>query len=298
MKELVVISGKGGTGKTSVTASFAVLSGANLVVADCDVDAPDLHFLLQPEVKQEHPFTASELASIDFDACTECGECVLQCRFGAIRPDFTVDEVACEGCGLCELVCPHGAVSLNEVVSGYWFSSTIEWGHMLHARLNYAEGNSGKLVSKVKEQTRKAAQRSGADMILLDGPPGTGCPVIASLAGASYALLITEPSTAALHDLSRVHQICKHFEISTGLCINKWDLNEEMSGQIEAFCTGQDVPVLGHIPHDPQVTAAMLQGKTVVQENNTPAAVGIRKLYKKVQRVLRQTEVDDIEIQP
>ncbi len=289
MKELVLVSGKGGTGKTSVTAAFTVAAEERVVIADCDVDAPDLHYLLQPEVLEEHPFTASKQAFLDPEACIQCGLCAEMCRFGAIGRDLVVDELACEGCGLCSLICPEKAVHMDDVVSGYWFNSKTQWGPMIHARLNYAEGNSGKLVSEVKEQARKTARDQDADLVLVDGPPGTGCPVIASLAGASQVLAMAEASVAGLHDLKRIYRMCSHFEIPTAVCINQWDLAENQADQIESFCAEESIPVLGRIPHDPEVTAAMLRGETVMHgARSSPAAESIARLWHALRRMLQE----------
>lgn len=279
MKELVIISGKGGTGKTSITASFAALAQERVVVADCDVDAPNLHYLLQPRNREEHEFTASVRAVVDSARCSHCGACVEHCRFAAISADPRVDPLACEGCGFCELVCPEGAVSMHPVPSGHWYSSDTRCGPMIHARLNVGEGNSGKLVSRVKEEARRLAERTDAQLVLVDGPPGTGCPVIASLSGASCVMVVTEPSVSGLHDLVRVLDLCRHFDVAAAVCVNRHDIHPESTRRIEAVCGGS---VSGYIPHDPDVTRALMQGKTVVEFSRGPAAESLRRLWREM----------------
>ncbi len=283
MKELVVISGKGGTGKTSITAAFAALADGTTVVADCDVDAPNLHFLLQPEKLEEHEFTASVKAAVNPERCSHCGVCAEHCRFGAISADPWVDVLACEGCGFCELVCPEEAVSMHPVPSGHWYSSGTRYGPMVHARLNIGEGNSGKLVSKVKEEARKLGNTIGAGLILVDGPPGTGCPVIACLSAASCVLVVTEPSVSGLHDLLRVLDLCRHFDVPARVCVNRHDIDPECTRRIESACSGI---VSGYIPHDPDVTRALMQGETVVEFSRGPAAESLKRLWRELLRVM------------
>jgi len=209
MKEIVVLSGKGGTGKTSMVASFAALA-QNKVLADCDVDAADLHLLLKPKVKEEKEFWSGQVAFIDEDKCTECGLCQELCHFGAIK-DFKVDPISCEGCGFCYQVCPVDAITMKDSMSGHSFISETKYGYLCHARLGIAQENSGKLVALVRQNAKLIAERENLDYIITDGPPGIGCPVISSLSGASLALLVTEPTLSGIHDLERVIGVCRHF---------------------------------------------------------------------------------------
>ncbi len=282
MRQLVILSGKGGTGKTSITASFASLAAREFVLADCDVDAPDLHFLLQPQVQRAHEFSSSSLPEIDLATCTACGLCMAHCRFGAIDPGYTIDDIACEGCGLCAHVCPEDAIAMKPAASGYWYQSTTGQGTMVHARLNFGEGNSGKLVTRVKEEAVRVAEELGVRGILVDGPPGIGCPVIAALSGASDALLVTEPSISAVHDLKRIMAVCRHFGIPASICINRCDLDEEYSAIIAQLAHDTGLPVVGRIPYDENVTWALIGGKTIVDYDDGPAARAIRGMWESI----------------
>ncbi|MFO7942007.1 MAG: ATP-binding protein [Bacillota bacterium] len=282
MRQLVILSGKGGTGKTSLTASFARLADEDLVMADCDVDAPDLHFLMQPEVRETHEFASSALAEIDPDICTECGLCREHCRFDAIDEDFRVDDIACEGCYLCYHVCPVDAITMHPKVSGHWYRSDTSSGPMIHARLSFGEGNSGKLVTRVKEEARRVAEEAGRDTLLVDGPPGIGCPVIAALSGATRALLVTEPSSSGLHDLRKIAAVCRHFGVPAGICINRYDVYQDYTDRIEEMAREEDLPVVGRIPYDENVTWAQLEGKTIVEYDDGPASRAIKKVWEDV----------------
>jgi len=263
MKEIVVLSGKGGTGKTSVVGALAALAERK-VLADCDVDAADLHLLLSPLERVRNEFWSGQVACIDPDRCNECGLCQELCRFHAIR-DFQVEEVSCEGCGLCHHVCPTEAITMKENMAGHWFISDTRYGPLVHARLGIAQENSGKLVAVVRQQAKKVAEEQALDYIISDGPPGIGCPVISSLSGAALALLVTEPTLSGMHDLERVLGVCRHFGVPAAVCINKYDLNEENSRQIESQCLSQGVKVIGRIPFDNAVTASIVQGVPVVE---------------------------------
>ena len=288
MKEIVVLSGKGGTGKTCIVGSFAALA-ENKVLADCDVDAADLHLLLSPSIKEEQEFWSGQLASIERETCTECGLCQELCPAGAIA-DFQVDPFSCEGCGFCYHVCPVGAVTLQERLSGHWFISDTRYGPLVHARLGIAQENSGKLVALVRKQARQIAQTRGFDYIISDGPPGIGCPVISSLSGASLALLVTEPTLSGMHDLDRVLGVCRHFGVTALVCVNKYDLNEENAVQIERYCAGQGVEVAARIPFDNAVTEAVVQGVPVVAYTQNRVTGEIESLWQKVRRLLRDGE--------
>jgi len=264
IKEIIVISGKGGTGKTSVTAALAAL-GPDKVLADCDVDAADLHLILNPEDTTSEDFVAGERAAIDPDLCTQCGLCAEHCRYGAISADFQVMGEHCEGCGVCAFVCPAGAATMHPRTCGVWHVAETRFGPMVHARLGIAEENSGKLVVTVRKAARKLAEGTGATLILTDGPPGIGCPVIASMGGADLALAVAEPTTSALHDLKRVHGLTKHFDIPLMVVINKSGINEEMSEQIKRFCAENGVEVAGTLPYDPVFTQAQIRGLSVTE---------------------------------
>jgi MinD superfamily P-loop ATPase len=280
MKEIVVLSGKGGTGKTSIVGSLAVLAKRK-VLADCDVDAADLHLLLSPSVKQESEFWSGQVACIDEDRCTECGLCQDLCRFGAIK-DLRVDPVACEGCGFCSHICPVEAITMEENMSGRWFISDTKYGSLVHARLGIAQENSGKLVAVVRQQARQIAEEQKLDYIISDGPPGIGCPVISSLSGASLALLVTEPTLSGMHDLERVLGVCRHFSVPATVCINKYDLNEENTRQIETYCSTQGVKLASKIPFDNVVTEALVRGVPVVEYSDGKVSREMGALWQKV----------------
>jgi MinD superfamily P-loop ATPase len=263
VKEITVLSGKGGTGKTSVTAALAVLS-KKTVFTDCDVDAPDLHMLLKPEVLETQEFRASRVAVIDEEKCVQCGKCEEHCRFGAIE-ELVIDPILCEGCGVCSYICPVAAVELEKKVSGYAFISKTKYGPMSHALLNPGEENSGKLVSVVRKNAKKVAEKENCELIINDGPPGIGCPVIASLGGVDLGLIVVEPTLSGIHDMERALGLLNHFKIPALVCINKYDINEENTERIINFCASNRVDVVGKIPFDPVVTEAMVAGKPIVE---------------------------------
>jgi MinD superfamily P-loop ATPase len=263
MNEIIILSGKGGTGKTTIVGAFAALARSK-ILADCDVDAADLHLLLSPTERQRSEFWSGQVASIDEDKCTQCDLCQELCHFNAIR-DFRVDPVSCEGCGFCYHICPAEAVTMKENMSGHWFISDTKYGSLIHARLGIAQENSGKLVAVVRQQAKQIAENEGKALIISDGPPGIGCPVISSLSGASLALLVTEPTLSGMHDLERVLGVCLHFGVPAMVCINKYDLNEENTWQIESQCLSQGVEIVGRIPFDNIVTESIIQGIPVVE---------------------------------
>ncbi len=264
MKELVVISGKGGTGKTSITGALTTLM-PNTMLADCDVDAPDLHLLLQPHIQKKTPFSGGKVARIDKSKCTECGICREVCRFDAITPDYVVEEISCEGCGVCVWNCPENAIAFEERDSGEWYVSTTRFGDMVHARLHPGEENSGKLVTQMRQAARELGKEKGADYMLVDGPPGVGCPVISSIGGADLLLIVTEPTRSAIHDMQRALQLAQHFKVRASICINKYDLNEEMTREIEKYCQANDLPVLGTIAFNKEFVASQIKGKAVLE---------------------------------
>jgi MinD superfamily P-loop ATPase len=284
MKEIVVLSGKGGTGKTVIVASFAALA-QDKVMADCDVDAADLHLLLQPSIKKTEEFWSGKTAFIDKKFCTGCGVCEEVCRFGAIK-NFKVDPISCEGCGFCFHVCPEKTIRMKDNLAGSWFISDTRYGPLVHARLGIAQENSGKLVAIVRQNARRIAEEQGLSYIISDGPPGIGCPVISSLSGASLALLVTEPTLSGMHDLDRVLGVCSHFGVPALVCINKYDLNEENTHQIEDFCRRQGVEVISRLPFDNVVTEALVQGLPVVEYAKNGIAAELKTLWEKVSAVL------------
>ena len=293
MKELVVISGKGGTGKTSLVACFAALH-ENKVLADCDVDAADLYLVTDAHILRRELFKGGKKARILADRCTGCGECERLCRFGAVvngedvsRPDdFHIDPISCEGCGVCALICPAEAIEFKEAVSGECFISETRHGPMVHARLGIAEGNSGKLVSLVRNKAKEIAVRQSLDMVLIDGPPGIGCPVIASVTGTDLVLVVTEPTLSGLHDFERVRQLADHFKIRIVVCINKCDLNPEISSRIEEHCREAGVEVVGRIRYDKVVTTAQIRKTSVVEFSDNSVSKEIRRMWGRVSEIL------------
>jgi MinD superfamily P-loop ATPase len=291
-RELVVISGKGGTGKTSVVAAFAALAGG-AVLADCDVDAADLHLVLRPESGTEHEFSGRQQALIDSEACTACGRCAEVCRFAAVvsapGPSFSVDPIACEGCELCRRVCPADAIQMKPVINGAWMVSETRFGPLVHAALGVAEDNSGKLVTLVRNEARSVAERRGLPLVIVDGSPGIGCPVIASLAGADLVLAVTEPTVSGRHDLDRVLQVVRQFRLPFAVCINKWDLNPELSERMSDEVTEAGAAFVARVSYDPAVTLAQVAGTDVIDYGGR-AAGEIERLWGAVHDVLAPSE--------
>ena len=296
MKELVVISGKGGTGKTSIVAAFAALAKES-VFADCDVDAADLHLILEPQVKHDEVFKAGKKASIVTEECVACGKCDELCVFDAVRFDgpgngavektYRIDPVSCDGCGVCVRFCPAEAIQFNEAECGRWFISQTRFGSMVHAKLGIAEDNSGKLVSLVREQARNLAEKNTRQMVIIDGPPGIGCPVIASITGANLVLVVTEPTLSGLHDLERVRELTRHFGIKTLVCINKYDINTDLTAQIESQAKDLDTEVIGKVCYDEAFTQAQIHKQSVVEyDPESEVAQEIQSLWESVMRRL------------
>lgn len=282
IRELVIVSGKGGTGKTSITAAFASLA-QNSVLCDADVDAADLHLLMAPTVRQKTDFMGGCLAEIRQEDCVECGRCIELCRFDAISEDYVVDAIDCEGCGVCVDLCPEQAIDFPVQKCGEWFISDTRFGPMVHARLGIAEENSGKLVSLVRQEARKLAETRGHGLILTDGPPGIGCPVIASIGGATALVIIVEPTVSGMHDMQRVAELAVHFKVPGLVCVNKYDLNMDMTEKVEAFGLAHNMVVLGRIPFDAVFTKAMIEGKNVLEyAPDSPAAASIKEVWKKI----------------
>jgi MinD superfamily P-loop ATPase len=293
MKEIAVVSGKGGTGKTSLVAALASLV-PNKVLVDCDVDAADLHLVLRPEVFRETEFIGGNKARIVDDLCTGCGVCVDRCRYEAIAlptaPGMPprIQPIFCEGCRVCVRACPVEAILFEPVVSGRWFVSATPYGKLVHAELGIARGNSGKLVSVLREESRRIAEQEHLDFILLDGPPGTGCPVIASVTGVDLVLAVTEPTLSGRHDLLRVRELTAHFGIPTMVCINKWDINPERTTAIEAEAAAHGIPSAGRIRYDRCVTEAQIRKTNVLDRTNREITGDITAVYRRVMKALNE----------
>ena len=268
MKELLILSGKGGTGKTSITAAFAALA-SNMIMCDADVDAADLHLLMNPAPKVINDFKGGNLAVINPDKCIQCGICSDLCRFDAINEDFQIDAISCEGCGVCVDLCPGNAIDFPQQTCGRWFISEAKYGPMVHARLGIAQENSGRLVALIRQQASALAVKENRELIITDGPPGVGCPVIASLNGVAVVVIIAEPTVSGLHDMKRVAELAAHFKIPGMVCVNKYDLNPEKTEEIEAFAKEKNIKVLGRIPFDAAFTKAMIQGKNIFEYDET-----------------------------
>jgi len=277
MRQMTVVSGKGGTGKTTVLGSFAALS-ENKVLADCDVDAANLHLLLHPDIEVRSDFYGAKIAVRDEEKCVRCGMCELRCRFDAITSE-EVDELACEGCGLCTLVCPAHALTLETIKSGEYYLSATKYGPMAHAKLMPGGESSGRLVTVVRQQAEDLALRDGRYLILIDGPPGIGCTATASLTDVDLALVVTEPTLSGMHDMERVVQLIEHFGHRCAVIINKVDLNPENSASIREFVLEHGVPVVGEIPFDETVTHAIAAGRPLVEFSNGPAASAVREAW-------------------
>ena len=292
MKEIVVISGKGGTGKTSIVASFAALARNKAVFADCDVDAADLHLLLQPDIKQSHDFSGGKLASVIMEKCIGCGRCEEVCNFDAaifngpandvVGITYTIDSIACEGCSVCVHFCPVDAIEFKDAINGKWFVSDTRFGPMLHARLGIAEENSGKLVSLIRKEAKRIAAEQNKDLIIVDGSPGIGCPVIASIAGVDLVLAVTEPTIAAQHDLDRVAELTEHFKIPTVVCINKYDINVRIAKAIEKEALERNLKVVGKIRYDDAFTKAQILKSTVLEYTGGAVSEDVKALWRNV----------------
>jgi MinD superfamily P-loop ATPase len=286
LKQIAVLSGKGGTGKTTITASFATLA-PNPVIVDCDVDAATLHLLLHPQIIETHEFKGSKLAIIDKAKCVECNLCRDACRFAAISNNLQIDPLLCEGCGVCVVVCPKQAVILQERTSGYAFISKTRYGPMSHARLIPGEANSGKLVTLVRHNAKQIAEKENRKLILIDGSPGIGCSVIASISGVDIGLVITEPTMSGIHDLKRALVLLNHFQVTPFVCINMYDINKKNAEKIVKFCEKNDIDIAGRISFDPIVTEAMVAGKTVTEYSPESAvSEGIENVWKRINVVL------------
>jgi MinD superfamily P-loop ATPase len=286
MKEIAVVSGKGGTGKTSIVGCFASLA-ENKVLADCDVDAADLYIILDPIIRKRVDFRGRKVARIETEKCVQCGVCEELCRFDAIssndgRPGYLIDPVLCDGCGVCSHFCPQDAIEFGEEVNGEWYVSDTRHGPLVHARLGIAQENTGKLVTIVRSQARQLAEEQGLELVILDGPPGIGCPVIASITGTDMVLAVTEPSQSGQHDLSRLCELTSHFRIPTLVSINKWDLSRKMSSSIEEWCSERGLPVVGRIPYDSDFTKAQVAKRTLIEHSDGTAAEAVRHIWHEI----------------
>jgi len=290
MKELLILSGKGGTGKTTVAAAFAHLAAreGRPVLADTDVDAANLELVVGAEVETRHEFCGGQEAIVQAERCTACGHCAQVCRFGAIVPGtvYRVDNVLCEGCAVCFYQCPEQAIAMQETLDGELLVSRSRYGPLVHGSLRAGRENSGKLVALVKEEARRLAEAGRADLLLVDGPPGIGCPVIASLAGADLVLAVTEPTTAGIHDLERVVGLARHFRVPLLVGLNKADLGPLQGREVERFCAREEIALVGRIPYDPAVTWAMVQGRPVTAGENGAAAEAIREMWARMRALV------------
>lgn len=285
MNELVVISGKGGTGKTTLTGCFAALNGGDAVLVDADVDAPNLSLITKPQQLESYEFRSSKKAIIDTQKCSACGLCLQLCRFKAILESYCTDPLSCEGCGVCSRACPERAIAMQDVVSGHWFVSQTSYGKLVHARLGVAEQNSGKMVTVIREKAKKIAAEEKKRYLIIDGPPGIGCPVIASLGGVDAALVITEPTLSGIHDLERVISVCRHFQIPAAVCINRFDLYEENTRAIEEYCQQESIELVAKIPFDRAFVEATARGVPVVEYTDGPVYRSIKQLWEKITAV-------------
>jgi len=297
MKELVVISGKGGTGKTSVVAALAALA-ENKLLADCDVDAANLHLVLKPRIRQREDFSGGKCARIDPVACTVCGKCWEVCRYDAVRmtdvggeKTFRIDPLACEGCGVCAHFCPTGAMVFEPVVNGQWFVSDTRHGPLIHARLSAGGENSGRLVTLIRQQARRIAEDQNLGLVIVDGSPGIGCPVIASLTGADLALVVTEPTLAGIHDFGRITALTNHFSVPVVLCINKWDLNPELTQRLEQEAHQRQISVVGRVRYSPAFTQAQRSGISVVEYDGEPAGEDLWALWQNLKPFVIEEEL-------
>jgi MinD superfamily P-loop ATPase len=282
MKTITIISGKGGTGKTSLVGSFAALAKQKAVLVDADVDAANLSLIMKPTQIEKHDFRASKVAFVDSDLCSSCDLCRELCRFGAISDLYVVDPVSCEGCAFCSYTCPQDAIHMVERVSGQWFVSATPYGTLVHARLGIAEENSGRLVTNIRNKAREIAALEDSRYLIIDGPPGIGCPVIASLSGVDAALVVTEPTVSGIHDLERVIAVCRHFGVPASVCINRADLAEEQAETIEEYCLQENIAMVGKIPYDRAFVEAMVKGIPVVKHANSALSERISAVWEAI----------------
>ena len=289
MQQLVIISGKGGTGKTVISASFATLA-TNKVMVDADVDAANLYLLLHPDIKETHIFSGGKKAVVNPATCIQCGTCTDVCQFDAVtqigEDAAVIDSLSCEGCSVCSHMCPSGAIQMEPANSGEWYVSQTSYGPFVHARLGIGEESSGKLITEIRKKAGEIAETEGKELVIIDGPPGIGCPVIASLSGVDVALVVTEPTLAGIHDMERVIQVARHFNIKAACCINKHDLNPRLSGQIEAWCEKNSIPLMGKISYNSDITQAIIQGIPPSEFKNNQASKEIKHVWQNILRLI------------
>ncbi|HNS05851.1 MAG: ATP-binding protein [Candidatus Saccharicenans sp.] len=289
MKQIAIISGKGGTGKTVISAALAALV-KDKVMVDCDVDAANLYLLLSPEIQEEGFYSGGKKASVDLDRCTGCGSCLSVCRFSAIEDTkdgkIKIDPISCEGCAVCSYICPAGAISMKNNLAGRWFISSTKYGPFVHARLGVGEENSGKLVSEVRKKAKELAENNGLNYVIIDGPPGIGCPVIAALSGVNLALIVTEPTLSGSHDMERVIQVARHFGARVACALNKFDLNVRISAEVEKWCQANSVPVVAKIPFSEAVVHSVVSGKPVTEAEDDVISGEIKRMWAKISEII------------
>ncbi|NPV50968.1 MAG: 4Fe-4S binding protein [Candidatus Methanofastidiosum sp.] len=281
MKQIAIVSGKGGTGKSSLALAFSSLA-KNAVIADCDVDASNLHIVLNPTVLKTEEFIGSQIAQVDKNKCTNCMKCYLGCKFSAITKEIEIKESLCEGCGVCRLVCPEKAITMKDKVSGYTYISETRFGPLAHAFLKPGAESSGKLVNEVRKNAIEISIKNNKGLILIDGPPGIGCPLISTISGINLAIVVTEPTFSAIHDLERVFEVNKHFGVKSVVCINKSDINSFNTSKIREYCNLNDIIVIGEIPYDPIVNSAIVSRKTLIELSDSQLSSKIIEIWKKI----------------
>ncbi len=283
--EIAVISGKGGTGKSSISAAFATLN-SNVLIADCDVDAANLYLLFNPIHESEEIYIAGHKAVIDYKKCSNCGLCLNHCRFDSIsymNGRIAISETSCDGCFLCSRICPESAISMVKNDKSRMYAGSFRNGKMVYGRLSPGEENSGKLVSMVRSKAKQLAKDNGIEIIILDGPPGIGCPVISTITGVDSVVIVTEPTISGLHDMQRTIEVIKKFNLKSGVIINKFDLNLDMSTQIDNWCISNGIEVIGHLPFDPQMVNAMVQGKTIIElDSDSAISTEIKRIWNHI----------------
>ncbi|MBU4316555.1 MAG: ATP-binding protein [Proteobacteria bacterium] len=296
MREILIISGKGGTGKTSITAAFAHLS-RNSILCDLDVDAPDLHLVLQPDPSPAIPFIGGFKAAILEEKCSACGQCREMCQFEALDSDegkFRVNSLRCEGCGVCVAFCPENAITFESRQSGEWYSSHTRFGPLVHAQLYPGEENSGKLVALLRKEAKYLAESKDSDLIISDGPPGIGCPVISSLSGQDLAVIVTEPTPSGLHDLIRAVELCNHFSLPIAVILNKQDLHEQMARDVRMFCHQKNLSVAGELPYDRRFVNAMVQGQALTEYMESETTRALKDAWERVVSIAGSTKTNKV----
>ncbi|MBN2046526.1 MAG: P-loop NTPase [Anaerolineaceae bacterium] len=302
MKQLIIISGKGGTGKTSFTGALSHLIAEDAqihapILVDADVDAANLELLLNPTIEETHLFSGGEIARINQEACAACGKCMEVCRFDAVLNadyQYTIDPISCEGCGACAIVCPTQAISLQQEINGEWYQSTSRYGTLVHASLYPGQENSGKLVERIRSHAERLARESHSDLILVDGPPGIGCAVHSAVTGADMAVLVTEPSVSGIHDMKRAYATLQQFSVPAVVCVNKYDLNLKETRKIEEFCKANQIPVIGMLPFDSNVITAMTQGQPVTaMYPDSTTSKSFEQIYSVIKSALLTPEVSE-----